>query len=61
MTLFDEMGWIEMTISQEDVAKDGEKISKSIMENAVYEVTEDLMTGAYKVRMGNPVLEGVKE
>ena len=65
MTLFDEMGWVEISISQEDIAKDGERIGKSVMENAVYEVTEDFMTGTYTVRMGNPVLPcsamGVKE
>lgn len=56
MSVFDEMSWVEISISQEDVAKDGERIGKSIMENAVYEVSEDPMTGAYKVRMGNLVL-----
>ena len=65
MSVFDGMGWVEISVSQEDIMKDGEKIGKSIMENAVYEVTEDLMTGTYTIRMGNPVLScsamGVKE
>lgn len=60
------VGWIEIAISPKDVMKDGERISKGIMENEFYEVTEDFMTGEYIVRMGNPVLpykelEGDKE
>lgn len=56
MGLFDEIGWVEISISKEDIAHDGERISKSVMENEAYEVTEDFMTGTYTVRMGNPVL-----
>lgn len=56
MAPFDGMGWIEISVSREDIMKDGERIAENIMKNAVYEVMEDFITGTYTVRVGNPVL-----
>ena len=57
MSVFKEgMACAEMTFTKEEILRDEENISKGIKRNEAYEVTEDFMTGTYKVRVGNHVM-----
>lgn len=49
------MAIAELTFREEEVLKDVDNIAKGIQENEAYEVSKDLFSNGYIVRVGNHI------